>query len=194
MAIAAVLVTRLLRKRSRAARTAKRSSMFEAWQTAPATDAYEKPYPMTQAATTGYSDGGFYGDSGYDATPEYATEQYPAAYPQDAYAPGFDSAAGMAGAGAGVSDVGAGMAGAGAGDAAYHSAAYPAAAGAAGVGAGLAAAGGVMAAGAANDSSAPAHTGSAVAAASGLHDGMMTRVKVGFVRSLEDELGECIHQ
>lgn len=31
-----------------------------------------------------------------------------------------------------------------------------------------------------------------VAAASGIHDNMMVRVKVAFVRSLEDELGELV--
>jgi hypothetical protein len=34
-------------------------------------------------------------------------------------------------------------------------------------------------------------TGSAIAAQMGLRDGMMVNVKVGFVRTLEDELGMC---
>jgi hypothetical protein len=38
---------------------------------------------------------------------------------------------------------------------------------------------------------ATAGTASAAAAAMGLRDGMMVMVSVGFVRSLEDELGEC---
>jgi len=69
--------------------------------------------------------------------------------------------------GAPYSDMGAGMAGAGAG-----------VAGAAGVGA------------------VGATVGESAVAASGIHDGMMVRVKVAFVRSLEDELGEfeMVHQ
>jgi hypothetical protein len=60
------------------------------------------------------------------------------------------------------------------------------AAGAAGVGAGA-----VMAAAAGSQDHAAAEHPSADSppAAAGLHDAMMVRVKVGFVRSLEDELG-----
>lgn len=62
-------------------------------------------------------------------------------------------------------------------------------AGAAGVGAAAAAAG---SAGTQQDGPAGngTGTGSAIAAQMGLRDGMMVRVKVGFVRTLEDELGE----
>jgi len=53
--------------------------------------------------------------------------------------------------------------------------------GAGAAGAGLAGAGAAAVAG-----------GAAAAAASGIHDNMMVRVKVAFVRSLEDELGESV--
>jgi hypothetical protein len=58
----------------------------------------------------------------------------------------------------------------------------------AGVGAGAAMAAGAGAVAAAGESEHGAVNPEAAAA--GLHDGMMVRVKVGFVRSLEDELGE----
>lgn len=45
-------------------------------------------------------------------------------------------------------------------------------------------------AGAAGVGAAGAAAGNSAAAALGIHDGMMVRVKVAFVRSLEDELGE----
>lgn len=69
---------------------------------------------------------------------------------------------------------------------------YPPAAGAgyAGAGAGLAAG----AVGAAALSGGGSHDGhGAVNPVTGLADGMMVRVKVGFVRTLEDELGEFSH-
>lgn len=56
----------------------------------------------------------------------------------------------------------------------------------AGIGAGVAAG----AAGAAGIGAVGAAAGGAAAAANGIHDGMMVRVKVAFVRSLEDELGK----
>lgn len=101
----------------------------------------------------------------------YADSAYPAtydgAYPSyNEYPPqgqyGQQQYPGQAGAPYSDMDMGAGMAGAGAG-----------AAGAAGLGA------------------VGATVGESAAAASGIHDGMMVRVKVAFVRSLEDELGTC---
>lgn len=184
--------------------------MFEPWQTAPAVDdmPYEKSFPMqdqpsfppdTGAATTGaYYDGA--------ADPNYANYgQFDASgspYPQFPYSDGA-VAGGMAGAGAG------GMAGAGAGAAyaGYNADGTPAGevphgqqplmdngAGAAGVGA--AAVGGAAAAGAAGAAAAGGNQRQSmvgVPAPAGLHDNMQVNVKVGFVRSLEDELGELDH-
>jgi hypothetical protein len=51
-------------------------------------------------------------------------------------------------------------------------------------------AGGMVGAGAAGVGAAGLPAGNPAAAALGIHDNMMVRVKVAFVRSLEDELGE----
>ena len=74
-----------------------------------------------------------------------------------------------------------------------YAAGYPdGAAGTAGVGAGEAAAGGAIA-GVAGGAAA-AGTASGPAAEAGLQDNIMVRVKVGFVRSLEDELAVTMGQ
>lgn len=184
--------------------------MFEPWQTAPAVDdmPYEKSFPMqeqpsfppdTGAATTGaYYDGG--------ADPNYANYgQFDASgspYPQFPYSDNA-AAGGMAGAGAAAG--GMAGAGAGAGFAGYNADGTPAGGdmphgqqplmdngpGAAGVGAaaaGAAAVGAAGAAAAAGGNQRQSMVG--VPAPAGLHDNMQVNVKVGFVRSLEDELGK----
>lgn len=209
VAILALIATSILRRRSRQRRTLNAQSMFEPWQTAPAVDdmPYEKPFPMqeqpsfppdTGAATTGaYYDGG--ADPNY---PNYGQFDHTAGSPYPAF-PYTDNAVagGMAGAGAG------GMAGAGAGAAyaGYNADGTPigevhgqqplmdTGAGAAGVGAAAAAgAAGVGAAGAAAAAAGGNQRQSMVGvpAPAGLHDNMQVNVKVGFVRSLEDELGK----
>lgn len=158
LAIIGLLVTRSMRKRARAKRTASRGSMFEPWP-APVSmedEPYEKPtydapaqsYPMHNASSDVYPDAAY--PVSYDgAYPSY--NEYP---PQQPYGQQAYNAQPY-------SDIGGpGMAGAGAG----------AIAGAAGVGA------------------VGATVGESAVAASGIHDGMMVRVKVAFVRSLEDEL------
>ena len=207
-------------QRKRASRNANRASMFEPWQTAPATEEpFEKSYPMEPQPS--FPNTG--GDQFADPNAAFYGNQYNAggAYP-DAYGnypaaggyPGAEQYAGAGAAGAGAGMVGAGAYGAAqaqqpydaggqkvspvspsATDAPVNFAAPPAdAAAAPGAGAGAGAAAGVAAgaavgAGAAAAAGAgTAHTASPEAAAAGLHDGMMTRVKVGFVRSLEDEL------
>lgn len=192
--------------------------MFEPWQTAPAMeDTYEKPYPMQEQATppsfppgTGMNDAAYgagavpYGaqfpGAGYDQYAEYPQTGYTSggSYPSQAYSdmPSSD-ASGMAGYGAaaavqqgGVYDHNAPV------DGAYNPAISPVdpsgaslATGAAiGAGAGAGALAGAALVGGASSTHSTGQTGSAAAAAAGLHDGMMVRVKVGFVRSLEDEL------
>lgn len=161
LAIIGLLVTRSMRKRARAKRSANRSSMFEPWPAPVAMEdePYEKPaydapaqsYPMHNASSDVYA------DSAYPATYDGAYPSYNEYPPQGQY--GQQQYSGQAGAPYSDMDMGAGMAGAGAG-----------AAGAAGLGA------------------VGATVGESAAAASGIHDGMMVRVKVAFVRSLEDEL------
>lgn len=201
--IAALLLTRYLRKRSRARRSMHRASMFEPWQTAAAEEEpYEKAtYPMQETATPSYPpgqypadsnyygnqypEGGFVGQEGYGAYPAFPA---PGQYVDGA-------AAGAAGAAAGAGAYGAGQYGAehgfnhadpaaaqrdvvGATSPVNHTSGLPLAAGAA---AGAAVAGGAAAAAASGGAAAGGAPGA-------LHDGMMVRVKVGFVRSLEDEL------
>jgi len=168
--------------------------MFESWQTAPATEGgYEKPYPMQQpaamASTAVYSENG---SSNYYTNGAGA---YPPGYPNE-YTGGYagysdSSVANFAGAGAGMADAASGMAGMGAGMAAADPSQFAAAgpetlppvsaASADAAGFAAAAAAGGLAAGAVGAAAAPEVPG-------GLHDGMMVRVKVGFVSSLEDEL------
>lgn len=159
--------------------------MFEPWQTAVATEdpTYEKSYPMdTQPSfpPADQFDPNYGYQQGYQPYPQDAYDQYPnqsqfAAYPDAA------AGAGVAAAGVGAyaaqpgfeqgtttspthatSDV-------------PHPMSPPASSTGHGVGAAAAAA-------AAGTPGGPV--------AEGLHDGMMVRVKVGFVRSLEDELGK----
>lgn len=170
--------------------------MFEPWQTAVATEdpTYEKSYPMDTQPSLPPADqfDPSYGyQQGYQPYPQDAYNQYPnqgqfAAYPDAA---GAAAAGGMAGAGVGAYGAQPGY---------EHDptsptrapsdAAHPMSPPASSTGhAGAAAAGFAGAAGVAGAAAAGAASGGV---AEGLQDGMMVRVKVGFVRSLEDELGE----
>lgn len=187
LALIAFLITHSLRRRARNRRTANRSSLFEPWP-APAPvsledehdGAYEKArydgaggpagsYAMHEQSYDPY--GNNTGGGGYDAygSPIGHAGGYDPAqqayYQQQGYAQYPDHGQNYGyGNGAGVGAA--------------------AAVGAAGAAAGLASGG-----------SQEQHgngTGSAVAAQMGLRDGMMVNVKVGFVRTLEDELGTSL--
>lgn len=172
--------------------------MFEPWQTAVATEdpGYEKSYPMDTQPSFPPGADQFDPNYAYQQQGQAGFQQYPDAYGQypnqGQFAAGYPEGAGGVGAA-----VGGGLAGAG--TAAYvaqqgfegptspaqnqadmpHAMSPPASA--TGHNGTVAAAGAAGVAGAA-----AAGAGSNVP--EGLHDGMMVRVKVGFVRSLEDEL------
>jgi hypothetical protein len=133
-------------------------------------DQYGNPIVRGQG---GYDQAGYYaqdlghggaGAGGHYPPGTYMDGEYP---PGQYYAPGQGAGAGVNGAGVGAAAAAAGMAGAGVG---------------------------AMAAqghGAEQQQQAGSNAGAgALAAQMGLQDGMMVRVKVGFVRTLEDELGE----
>lgn len=177
IALVAVLATRHLRKKRRIRRTNNRSSMFEPWP-APAPVALEEETYEKNVSIAGWMS---LTDQYEPPTQSFPMQDqaYPAqgysdhgAYPYAGYEQGYGYPPHQTGGQFG----------------AYPAQGYDAnGAGMAGAGAGTMAVAGTAAAGAA-----PAGNSTAAANA-GLTDGSMVRVKVGFVRSLEDELGESVY-
>lgn len=169
LAAIAMIVTRTVRKRQRAKRTAARGSMFEAWQTKPAVEeeGFEKqpadivmqPEAGAGAAGTGVGVGAGIAAASYgQGQGSYDSHQmnmgYGAAYP------GYVEYGQQHMSGGGMGMVHG-----------YQS--YP---------------------GQVQEGLAPIQEDAAatIPGTDGLRDGMMCRVKVGFVRSLEDELGQSL--
>lgn len=192
LALVAFLITHTIRRRARKNRTANRSSLFEPWPAPAPVSLEDEPYEKSRYDTMGAGGAGVgagaypmheqsYGPYGngqahgydqygnpmgqYDPNAQYYQQQQQqgyAQYPDNGYGYDHAAAAGVAGA------------------------------------AGMGAAGAIAGAGSQGQESAQGQgqavngtgtgAGSALAAQMGLADGMMVNVKVGFVRTLEDEL------